>query len=149
LGYDPKGKVYHFTKRGGTSGTGAETSSDLRNPGPANIFTFLDEHGNSIDDGIFHLDPGQEPGNVYWRNMAANYHGGCYSISFADGHTEIVKMLERGKLGRRSSMLPVVSNNSYAFSANYNSSPMFSGGHYQVMDSDDYQKLSSQMPRFR
>ena len=124
--------------------------SDLKNPGPANIFTFIDEHGNSLDDGVFHLDPGQVQGNIYWRNMPANYHGGAYSVSFADSHSEIVKLVERGrktsKGTARTSLLPVVPDDSYSFGNNYNGSSEFSGGHYQVVVSDDYQKLSDETP---
>jgi prepilin-type N-terminal cleavage/methylation domain-containing protein/prepilin-type processing-associated H-X9-DG protein len=140
----------YFTKDGGGSGTAAETSSDLRRPGPSNIFAFVDEHGNCIDDGIFKFDPGCESGNVYWRNLVANYHGGSYSVSFADGHSEIVLLVERGKAGRRSSLLPVVPDDNYSFQNKYKSSSMFdTQGHYQVFDSDDYMKLNNQMPRFR
>jgi prepilin-type N-terminal cleavage/methylation domain-containing protein len=128
----------------------ATKGNELKNPGPANIFTFLDEHGDSLDDGVFHLDPGQVQGNIYWRNMPANYHNGAYSVSFADSHSEIVRLTERGRktsLGTaRSSLLPVVPNDAYLFMNNYNSSSMFSGGHYNVLVSDDYQKLSDATP---
>jgi prepilin-type N-terminal cleavage/methylation domain-containing protein len=124
--------------------------NQLKNPGPANIFTFLDEHGNSLDDGTFHLDPGQVQGNIYWRNMPANYHNGSYSVSFADSHSEVVKLVERGRktpLGNaRTSLLPVIADDLYAFGANYHGSSMFGGGHYNVMVSDDYEKLNNQTP---
>jgi prepilin-type N-terminal cleavage/methylation domain-containing protein/prepilin-type processing-associated H-X9-DG protein len=145
--------THHFTKKGVGAGAAAETTSDLRAPGPANIFAFLDEHGDCIEDGVFHLDPGQGRGDIYWRNMPANYHGGAYSVSFADGHSEIVKLEERGgKPGHGTSLLPVVPQTAYTFLKNYNNSHnpyLFAGGHYQVGDSDDWQKLNSQMPRFR
>jgi prepilin-type N-terminal cleavage/methylation domain-containing protein len=125
----------------------AKKAGDLKNPGPANIFTFIDEHGNSLDDGVFHLDPGQVQGNIYWRNMPANYHNGAYSVSFADSHSEVVKLVERGRPGARSSLLPVMPSDDYSFNPNnYKSSPMFSDKHYQVGRSDDYQKLSDATP---
>ena len=129
--------------------TGATKTSDLTMPGPANIYTFLDEHGDSIDDGVFHLDPNQTQGSIYWRNMPANYHNGCYSVNFADGHSAIVKLYERGgkKNGALTSLLPVVPNDSYRFQNNYNNNTsQFSGQHYNVAYSIDYQALSDESP---
>lgn len=122
--------------------------SEVKNPGPQSVFTFIDEHGDSLDDGVFHLDPGLDKGNMYWRNMPANYHNGAYSVSFADSHSEVVRLIERGAKGARSSLLPVVPFNNYLFQdGHYNNSPMFdSNGHYLVGDSQDYQKLSDETP---
>lgn len=74
----------------------AKKSSDLNTPGTANIFVFLDEHADSIDDCQFMLNPGYAPGSEMWRNLPASYHNGCGSFSFADGHSEIHKWLVRG-----------------------------------------------------
>jgi prepilin-type N-terminal cleavage/methylation domain-containing protein/prepilin-type processing-associated H-X9-DG protein len=51
---------------------------------PANIFIFLDEHCDTINDGFFvnRLDTYQ------WGNMPGSYHNGGLSLSFADGHLE-------------------------------------------------------------
>jgi prepilin-type N-terminal cleavage/methylation domain-containing protein/prepilin-type processing-associated H-X9-DG protein len=123
-------------------------TSDLKSPGPSNIFTFIDEHGDSIDDGVFHLDPGQQQGTIYWRNMPANYHNGSYTVAFADGHSEIVKLVERGGKGSaRSSLLPLIPDDNHSFPNRYGGSSMFtSDGHYQVGNSQDYQKLSDATP---
>ena len=53
-------------------------------PDPSNIFVFLDEHCDTINDGFFvnRLDTGQ------WGNLPASYHNGATELSFADGHTE-------------------------------------------------------------
>jgi len=67
----------------------ATKTSDLNKPGPSMIFVTLDEHGDSIDDATFQLDPGLAPGGEYWRNLPASYHNGAGSFSFADGHSEI------------------------------------------------------------
>jgi len=121
--------------------------SDLKFPGPSSIFSFIDEHGDSIDDGVFHLDPGQADGSIYWRNMPASYHNGAYSVSFADGHSEVVRLIERGGKNARSSYLPVVANNNYLFKNKYGGSSMFdSNGHYLVGYSQDYRKLSDETP---
>jgi len=142
---DPQGRVFTW------NGNGATKDSQLIKPGPVNIFTFVDEHGDSIDDGVFHLDPGQDTSasgtSIYWRNMPANYHNGAYSASYADGHSQIVRFLERSaskKFG--SSLLPVVPKVAYSFLNNYNGSSWFSGGHYQVITSRDYNTLDDQVP---
>ena len=64
---------------------------DLNVPGPANIYVFLDEHADSIDDMQFMLNPGYAPNAEKWRNFPASYHNGAGSLSFADGHSEIHK----------------------------------------------------------
>ena len=57
-------------------------SADLVNP--ANLFVFLDEHPDTINDGFFmnRLE------DYAWGNLPASYHRGAASLSFADGHTE-------------------------------------------------------------
>ena len=56
--------------------------SDLSNP--SQIFVFLDEHPDTINDGFF-----MNRLNEYaWGNLPASYHNGATSLSFADGHTE-------------------------------------------------------------
>jgi len=83
----------------------AKKTLDLGTPGPANIFVFLDEHADSIDDGVFMVNPGYVPEQEQWRNLPASYHSGCGSFSFADGHGEIHRWLERG--GANSTVYPV------------------------------------------
>src|SRR6202000_1210039 len=67
----------------------AVKATDLSLPGPGKIFTFMDEHPDSIDDGLFMNDPGYAPGNERWRNFPASYHNGAAGVSFADGHVEM------------------------------------------------------------
>jgi prepilin-type processing-associated H-X9-DG protein len=74
----------------------AKNMSDLSTPGPASVFVFLDEHADSIDDGVFLVNPGYPPNQEQWRNLPASYHNGAGSFSFADGHGEIHRWLERG-----------------------------------------------------
>ncbi len=54
-------------------------------PQPANLFVFLDEHPESIDDGYF-VDNAER---LQWIDLPASYHNGAASFSFADGHSEI------------------------------------------------------------
>jgi prepilin-type N-terminal cleavage/methylation domain-containing protein/prepilin-type processing-associated H-X9-DG protein len=53
-------------------------------PIPANIFVFMDEHPDTINDGFFmnRLDDYQ------WGNLPGSYHNGAAVLSFADGHME-------------------------------------------------------------
>ena len=87
----------------------ANKANDLGSPGPANIFVFLDEHADSIQDLQFMLDPGYAKGNEHWRDLPASYHNGAGSFSFADGHSEIHKWLVRS--GLYSTVQPVVLQN--------------------------------------
>jgi prepilin-type N-terminal cleavage/methylation domain-containing protein len=56
--------------------------SDFLNP--AQIFVFLDEHPDTINDGFF-MNRLEE---YSWGNLPASYHNGAGSLSFGDGHTE-------------------------------------------------------------
>ena len=53
-------------------------------PKPANIFVFLDEHPDSINDGYF-INRGYD---WVWIDLPASYHNGAACFSFADGHSE-------------------------------------------------------------
>jgi prepilin-type N-terminal cleavage/methylation domain-containing protein/prepilin-type processing-associated H-X9-DG protein len=55
-------------------------------PGSANLFVYLDEHGDTIDDAWFITDP-TSVNFIY--NVPATYHGGATGFAFADGHSEI------------------------------------------------------------
>jgi prepilin-type N-terminal cleavage/methylation domain-containing protein len=62
-------------------------------PQPANIFVFLDEHPDSINDGYF-LVQWPAAADYYWPeyvDLPASYHNQCAAISFADGHSELHK----------------------------------------------------------
>jgi prepilin-type processing-associated H-X9-DG protein len=71
-------------------------TSQLNMPGPANIFSFVDESAYTLlytGRSVFSFDPGLSLGMEYWRNLPAFYHGKAGNISFADGHAEIHKWL--------------------------------------------------------
>jgi prepilin-type N-terminal cleavage/methylation domain-containing protein/prepilin-type processing-associated H-X9-DG protein len=54
-------------------------------PEPVQIFVFLDEHPDSINDGYF-------INKAYyseWIDLPASYHNGAGTFSFADGHAEV------------------------------------------------------------
>jgi prepilin-type N-terminal cleavage/methylation domain-containing protein len=61
---------------------------------PANIFVFLDEHPNSINDGYFDDGAQGTPGAPTWwsagnSDFPASFHNGACGFSFSDGHSEI------------------------------------------------------------
>jgi prepilin-type N-terminal cleavage/methylation domain-containing protein/prepilin-type processing-associated H-X9-DG protein len=48
-------------------------------------FVFLDEHPDSINDGLF-LVTGTDGDTTTWNDFPASYHDGAANFSFADGH---------------------------------------------------------------
>ncbi len=115
---------------GGGSYVSCKKMSDLAKPGPAAVFAFLDEHPDSINDGVFSLDPGCPPGLEYWRDLPASYHNGAVGISFTDGHAEAHKWMDART---------VQSVNYTPWGTKYPS-------HYNVMVSADYEWLDARMP---
>jgi prepilin-type N-terminal cleavage/methylation domain-containing protein/prepilin-type processing-associated H-X9-DG protein len=67
-------------------------ASDIRRP--SDIFTFIDEREDSIDDGAFGVNMIDTAGSAVLVNLPANRHGNSCGISFADGHSEIHKWLD-------------------------------------------------------
>jgi prepilin-type N-terminal cleavage/methylation domain-containing protein/prepilin-type processing-associated H-X9-DG protein len=62
---------------------------------PSQTWVFLDEHPDSIDDGLFSLD---DAGST-WGEMPAWYHAGNSCVfSWADGHAEIHKWIDASTL---------------------------------------------------
>ncbi len=59
-------------------------------PQPANNFTTVDEHPNSINDGYYLNTTGNRDG-ASWGDAPAAYHNRACGYSFADGHSEIHK----------------------------------------------------------
>ncbi len=74
-------------------------SNDLNQPGPAQVFVFLDERSDAINWGNFYTDMSgaptrTSPGNAsacMLADMPGTYHGNAGGFSFADGHSEIKK----------------------------------------------------------
>jgi prepilin-type N-terminal cleavage/methylation domain-containing protein/prepilin-type processing-associated H-X9-DG protein len=72
--------------------------TDFKVPGPALTWVFLDEHPDSINDGLFglHMPPAtlwpKQPAS--WDDVPASYHGGAGGFSFADGHAEIHRWVD-------------------------------------------------------
>ena len=108
----------------------ASKMSDLNKPGPVMVYVFLDEHPDSINDAIFHVIAGRTLANAEWRDLPANQHYGCgANFSYADGHSEIRKWVERS--GASATCRPVT----------YTDLPNLS-----VRGSKDYQWINDRMP---
>jgi prepilin-type N-terminal cleavage/methylation domain-containing protein/prepilin-type processing-associated H-X9-DG protein len=56
-------------------------------PKPSDIFTFIEEHPNSISDGYFL----NKPDTWQWLRLPASHHSGAVHLSFTDGHVETHK----------------------------------------------------------
>jgi prepilin-type N-terminal cleavage/methylation domain-containing protein/prepilin-type processing-associated H-X9-DG protein len=69
-------------------GTPAKTLSQLGNPGPSEVFVFLDENERSIDNAMLGVKP---PGVWDWYNLPASRHARGCVVSFADAHVEYWK----------------------------------------------------------
>ena len=65
--------------------------SDMTNPKPSDLWVFVDEHPDSINDGWLIIS--WQMANV-WSDLPASYHNGACGFGFADGHAEIHKWHE-------------------------------------------------------
>ena len=63
--------------------------SDIYAPAPVNAWVFIDEHPDSINDGLFRVI--MQSGVYQWADWPASNHGGSGALSFADGHAEVHK----------------------------------------------------------
>jgi prepilin-type N-terminal cleavage/methylation domain-containing protein/prepilin-type processing-associated H-X9-DG protein len=64
---------------------------DLTEPGPAAIFTLLDEHENSINDSHFFPFNNLRTYDRRWLDAPSGRHGNAAGFTFADGHSEVRK----------------------------------------------------------
>jgi len=82
----------------GNSGACWQKFSQIRSPAPAKAFVFIDEHENSIDNGLFFVSKRTSTlpaaWTWYWVDFPSLRHAGGCGLSFADGHSEIWKFRE-------------------------------------------------------
>ncbi len=76
----------------------AKKQSEIVNPNPTLSWVFVDEQPNSINDGCFFNNIGLTSGSYHWTDLPASYHNNACGFSFADGHSEIKKWLERSTI---------------------------------------------------
>ena len=60
--------------------------SNMRNPGPAQTWVFIEESPYSIDDAFFAIDPRN---TTEWYNSPAVLHGHSSVLSYGDGHSAL------------------------------------------------------------
>ncbi len=58
---------------------------------PVRIFVFIEEHPDSINDGYFLNRPSERE----WIDLPATYHNGAANLTFADGHAEFRRWVDR------------------------------------------------------
>ncbi|HEV2437351.1 MAG TPA: type II secretion system protein [Verrucomicrobiae bacterium] len=58
---------------------------------PSESWVFINEHPDSIDDGILYVDPRASNGTGSLIELPSNYLGDACGVSFADGHAEVHK----------------------------------------------------------
>jgi prepilin-type N-terminal cleavage/methylation domain-containing protein/prepilin-type processing-associated H-X9-DG protein len=73
-------------------------STDFQSP--ASIFVALDEHPDSINDGMFWNPPNLSE-TKEWSDLPASSHNGAAGFAFADGHSEIHKWKEAATKSRK------------------------------------------------
>jgi len=96
-GWDRRIRSYSMNAMVGNAGDFSTNGFNINNPDyvqffkitqipqPAEIFVFLDEHPDSINDGYF-LERDYYP---EWLHLPATYHNGATAFSFADGHSAL------------------------------------------------------------
>ena len=108
-GWDHRIRSYSMNAMIGNAGAFSASGVNVNNPGykqffkstqiphPADIFVFLDEHPDSIDDGYFLNKDVQTgyggytgyAGTAQWLDLPASYHNNSTAFSFADGHASL------------------------------------------------------------
>ena len=117
-GWDGRIRSYSMNAMIGDAGDFSTKGFNINNPGyiqffkitqiprPAEIFVFLDEHPDTIDDG-YYLNKSTEyaSGSAYgsptynqaeWLDLPATYHNHATAFSFADGHSTLHRWLIPG-----------------------------------------------------
>lgn len=71
--------------------------SDINLPAPVNTWVFIDEHPDSINDGLFRVNlqgvssVDYSGGTYVWNDYPANNHRGAGVLAYADGHAQARK----------------------------------------------------------
>ncbi len=102
-GWDHRVRSYSMNAMVGNAGAFITNGVNLNNPSytqffkmsqiprPSEIFVFLDEHPDSIDDGYF-LNKDSDTtrhGGTEWIDLPASYHDRAATFSFADGSASL------------------------------------------------------------
>jgi prepilin-type processing-associated H-X9-DG protein len=70
---------------------------DMTDPSPTMVWVLLDEHPDSINDAAFanQMITADKLGQARIIDFPASYHNGACGFSFADGHSEIRKWVDK------------------------------------------------------
>ncbi len=82
--------------------------------GPSDIWVVLDEHPDSINDGIFGNVMTDLPGEAKWWDVPAKWHNNACNFSFADGHSEIHHWQYPGIIPNPAYSLPNIGSGNWA-----------------------------------
>jgi prepilin-type processing-associated H-X9-DG protein len=114
-GWDSRIRSYSLNAMLGNAGASTATGQNINNPGyrqffkttqiprPVEIFTFLDEHPDSIGDGYFLNKESAVTVSAYgissygqdeWTDLPASYHNNSAAFAFADGHVSLHRWLK-------------------------------------------------------
>ena len=75
-----------------------QKESQVIHPGPSDLFVFIDESPDSINDGSFAVQMPNSSQATTWIDMPVKYHGNSCGFTFADGHAEIHKWVNPGNI---------------------------------------------------
>jgi prepilin-type processing-associated H-X9-DG protein/prepilin-type N-terminal cleavage/methylation domain-containing protein len=96
LGWRSRVRSYSMNLMVGDAGDFSASGSNTNNPSyrqffttaeisqPSDIFVFIEEHPDTLDDGYFL----NKPYSTNWIDLPASYHSGGANVAFADGHVE-------------------------------------------------------------
>ena len=101
-GWQARIRSYSMNAMIGNAGNFSTNGFNINNPNyvqffkltairqPSEIFVFLDEHPDSINDGYF-LERDYHP---EWHDLPASYHNRSAAFSYADGHSDLHRWLD-------------------------------------------------------
>ena len=109
-GWDHRIRSYSMNAMVGNAGAFSTNGVNVNNPSytqffkitqiphPSDIFVFLDEHPDNIDDGYFlnkyaQINYGNH-GGAEWIDLPASYHNNSAAFSFADGSASLHRWLK-------------------------------------------------------
>jgi prepilin-type processing-associated H-X9-DG protein len=74
--------------------------SDMIRPPPVNLWVFLDENPDSVNDAAFAVKMDLQGPSACWQDGPSILHNGGCGFSFADGHSEIRKWKDSRSVSR-------------------------------------------------
>jgi prepilin-type N-terminal cleavage/methylation domain-containing protein/prepilin-type processing-associated H-X9-DG protein len=102
LGWSARVRSFSMNAMVGDAGQFSQSGANTNNPSykqffkvtqvpkPSQIFDFIEEHPNMIDDGYFL----NKPNFSWWIELPASWHHGAANVSFTDGHLETHRWLD-------------------------------------------------------